>query len=159
MNRSRFLSTPLKKIFNFSYHLSRSLKLCVENQKISTSFVPYRSRSASQVSSAFTSVATIWRSPLIDQRSHRMEIPQIILPNGLPFTDSTLYTSSVASTSTDSLPSLTSDSSVSVDDGVHDGIKRSEELWAGALPAAQGLYDPDLEKDSCGVGFVCHIKG
>ena len=25
------------------------------------------------------------------------------------------------------------------------------------LPAAQGLYDPSLEKDSCGVGFVAHI--
>ncbi|KAI8826607.1 uncharacterized protein EV422DRAFT_3637 [Fimicolochytrium jonesii] len=31
--------------------------------------------------------------------------------------------------------------------------------WAGALPQAQGLYDPAFEKDSCGVGFVCHIKG
>lgn len=27
------------------------------------------------------------------------------------------------------------------------------------LPAAQGLYSPDNEKDSCGVGFICHIKG
>ena len=27
------------------------------------------------------------------------------------------------------------------------------------LPAAQGLYDPELERDSCGVGFVAHIKG
>ena len=27
-----------------------------------------------------------------------------------------------------------------------------------ALPPAQGLYDPSLERDSCGVGFVCHIK-
>ncbi|OAA67851.1 glutamate synthase [Niveomyces insectorum RCEF 264] len=31
--------------------------------------------------------------------------------------------------------------------------------WAGALPVKQGLYDPDLEKDACGVGFTCHIKG
>ncbi|BGP23632.1 glutamate synthase [NADH] [Rhodotorula toruloides] len=29
----------------------------------------------------------------------------------------------------------------------------------GSLPAKQGLYDPEEEKDSCGVGFVCHIKG
>ncbi|EFP88939.2 glutamate synthase [NADPH] [Puccinia graminis f. sp. tritici CRL 75-36-700-3] len=36
---------------------------------------------------------------------------------------------------------------------------RSSNHWAGALPAPQGLYDPDQEKDSCGVGFVCHIKG
>jgi glutamate synthase (ferredoxin) len=27
------------------------------------------------------------------------------------------------------------------------------------LPPAQGLYDPALEKDSCGVGFLCHLKG
>jgi glutamate synthase (NADPH/NADH) len=26
--------------------------------------------------------------------------------------------------------------------------------WAGALPVKQGLYDPELEKDACGVGFV-----
>ena len=31
--------------------------------------------------------------------------------------------------------------------------------WAGALPVKQGLYDPDYEKDACGVGFSCHIKG
>ena len=27
------------------------------------------------------------------------------------------------------------------------------------LPKAQGLYDPENEHDSCGVGFVAHIKG
>lgn len=27
------------------------------------------------------------------------------------------------------------------------------------FPQAQGLYDPSLEKDSCGVGFVAHVKG
>lgn len=26
--------------------------------------------------------------------------------------------------------------------------------WAGALPPRQGLYDPELEKDACGVGFA-----
>lgn len=26
--------------------------------------------------------------------------------------------------------------------------------WAGALPTKQGLYDPELEKDACGVGFA-----
>ena len=31
--------------------------------------------------------------------------------------------------------------------------------WAGALPKKQGLYDPALEKDACGVGFAAHIKG
>ena len=27
------------------------------------------------------------------------------------------------------------------------------------FPEKQGLYDPDLEKDSCGVGFVANVKG
>ena len=27
------------------------------------------------------------------------------------------------------------------------------------LPPAQGLYNPEHEKDACGVGFVAHIKG
>jgi glutamate synthase (NADPH/NADH) large chain len=27
------------------------------------------------------------------------------------------------------------------------------------FPEKHGLYDPELEKDSCGVGFVAHIKG
>jgi glutamate synthase (NADPH/NADH) len=26
--------------------------------------------------------------------------------------------------------------------------------WAGAIPVKQGLYNPELEKDACGVGFV-----
>ena len=29
----------------------------------------------------------------------------------------------------------------------------------GNLPAKQGLYDPAFEHDSCGVGFVCDVKG
>ncbi|KAI8901089.1 hypothetical protein BC833DRAFT_579403 [Globomyces pollinis-pini] len=31
--------------------------------------------------------------------------------------------------------------------------------WADNLPQKQGLYDPENEKDACGVGFICHIKG
>jgi glutamate synthase (NADPH/NADH) large chain len=27
------------------------------------------------------------------------------------------------------------------------------------LPPAQGLYDPSLEHDACGIGFVAHVKG
>jgi hypothetical protein len=27
------------------------------------------------------------------------------------------------------------------------------------VPAASGLYDPALDKDSCGVGFIANIKG
>ena len=26
-------------------------------------------------------------------------------------------------------------------------------------PPAQGLYDPRYEHDSCGVGFICQMKG
>ena len=33
------------------------------------------------------------------------------------------------------------------------------EMRRVGLPPRQGLYDPDSEKDSCGVGFVCNIKG
>lgn len=28
-----------------------------------------------------------------------------------------------------------------------------------SLPKKQGLYDPAMEKDSCGIGFVCNLKG
>ncbi|AET39733.1 glutamate synthase (NADH) Ecym_4713 [Eremothecium cymbalariae DBVPG len=31
--------------------------------------------------------------------------------------------------------------------------------WANAIPGKQGLYDPEYEKDACGVGFVANIKG
>ncbi|MBT06851.1 MAG: glutamate synthase large subunit [Rhodospirillaceae bacterium] len=34
----------------------------------------------------------------------------------------------------------------------------AKELTLG-LPSKRGLYDPALEKDSCGVGFICDIKG
>ncbi|TAM88257.1 MAG: glutamate synthase subunit alpha, partial [Candidimonas sp.] len=34
-----------------------------------------------------------------------------------------------------------------------------ERETAGGPPPAQGLYDPVNEHDSCGVGFVAHIKG
>src|SRR3974390_3717976 len=34
--------------------------------------------------------------------------------------------------------------------------KPAEHSWR---PAAEGLYDPPLEKDSCGVGFIANIKG
>lgn len=36
-------------------------------------------------------------------------------------------------------------------------VERDDALFG--LPAKQGLYNPDNEKDSCGVGFVAHIKG
>ncbi|HYZ45104.1 MAG TPA: glutamate synthase subunit alpha, partial [Xanthobacteraceae bacterium] len=36
---------------------------------------------------------------------------------------------------------------------------RGGETAAAGLPAAHGLYDPALEKDSCGVGFIADIKG
>lgn len=29
--------------------------------------------------------------------------------------------------------------------------------WAGAIPPKQGLYDPQLEKDACGVGFAAYV--
>ncbi|KAF6765062.1 NADPH-dependent glutamate synthase [Ephemerocybe angulata] len=40
-----------------------------------------------------------------------------------------------------------------------DAVERDESSWAGSLPASQGLYNNENEKDSCGVGFICQIKG
>ncbi|CAB5174495.1 glutamate synthase [NADH] [Rhizophagus irregularis] len=31
--------------------------------------------------------------------------------------------------------------------------------WANTIPPKQALYNPDYEKDACGVGFIVHIKG
>lgn len=38
-------------------------------------------------------------------------------------------------------------------------VQRDETSFAGSLPANQGLYANENEKDSCGVGFICHVKG
>lgn len=38
-------------------------------------------------------------------------------------------------------------------------VKRDGSSWAATLPAHQGLYNNEYEKDSCGVGFICHVKG
>ncbi|KAF7322595.1 Glutamate synthase [Mycena chlorophos] len=38
-------------------------------------------------------------------------------------------------------------------------IERDPNSWAETLPANQGLYSNENEKDSCGVGFICHVKG
>ena len=34
-----------------------------------------------------------------------------------------------------------------------------KKITDGGLPSKSGLYDPANEKDSCGVGFICDIKG
>lgn len=38
-------------------------------------------------------------------------------------------------------------------------VERDPASWAQSQPADQGLYQNDLEQDSCGVGFICQIKG
>ncbi|KAG0231819.1 glutamate synthase [NADH] [Actinomortierella wolfii] len=38
-------------------------------------------------------------------------------------------------------------------------VNEENSSWAGAIPPKQGLYDPDYEKDSCGVGFIVDIQG
>jgi len=40
-----------------------------------------------------------------------------------------------------------------------DGVVRDPDSWAGAAPASQGLYNFENDRDSCGVGFLCQIKG
>ena len=34
-----------------------------------------------------------------------------------------------------------------------------DQLVSTGLPPAQGLYDPQLEHDACGIGFVANVKG
>ncbi|KAI6043136.1 NADPH-dependent glutamate synthase [Pisolithus marmoratus] len=46
----------------------------------------------------------------------------------------------------------------SADNGFHD-VERDPTSWDHSLPANQGLYLSEYEKDACGVGFICHIKG
>ncbi|KIY43623.1 NADPH-dependent glutamate synthase [Fistulina hepatica ATCC 64428] len=43
-------------------------------------------------------------------------------------------------------------------DGFH-AVQRDPDSFDASLPANQGLYLNHLEKDACGVGFNCHIKG
>jgi glutamate synthase (NADPH/NADH) len=60
--------------------------------------------------------------------------------------------------STSDLPLVSETASLENIDGFH-AVKRDESSWAATLPADQGLYSNVNEKDSCGVGFICHIKG
>lgn len=39
------------------------------------------------------------------------------------------------------------------------GVRYDPNTWAGSLPAKQGLYDHENDRDSCGVGLICQIKG
>src|SRR5712692_5375928 len=39
------------------------------------------------------------------------------------------------------------------------GLPRADEFAPLPSATAQGLYDPALERDSCGVGFIADIKG
>lgn len=38
-------------------------------------------------------------------------------------------------------------------------VEYDPESWAQSLPASQGLYSNENERDACGVGFICQIKG
>ena len=42
---------------------------------------------------------------------------------------------------------------------LNSGQQTAGSYTAPGFPPAQGLYDPGQEKDSCGVGFVCHLEG
>lgn len=59
---------------------------------------------------------------------------------------------------TDPLPFVSATDAAHASNGF-DAVERDLESWSGALPANQGLYLNENEKDACGVGFVCHIKG
>jgi glutamate synthase (NADPH/NADH) len=62
-------------------------------------------------------------------------------------------------TTTEAQLPLVSETSTAEDIASFDAVERDPTSWAGALPASQGLYENELEKDACGVGFICHIKG
>ncbi|EDO17051.1 hypothetical protein Kpol_530p21 [Vanderwaltozyma polyspora DSM 70294] len=38
-------------------------------------------------------------------------------------------------------------------------VSHNNVSWSNVIPDKVGLYDPDYEKDACGVGFVSNIKG
>jgi glutamate synthase (NADH) len=57
-----------------------------------------------------------------------------------------------------SLP-LVPDTNDANDANGFNAVERDPNSWSASLPANQGLYLNENEKDSCGVGFVCHIKG
>ena len=44
-------------------------------------------------------------------------------------------------------------------DRANANMDRQEPEWINGQPQQHGLYDPAFEHDSCGVGFVAHIKG
>ncbi|KAF9532316.1 NADPH-dependent glutamate synthase [Crepidotus variabilis] len=60
--------------------------------------------------------------------------------------------------SPESLPLVDENVSFENITGFH-AVKRDEQSFDASLPADQGLYSNENEKDSCGVGFICHIKG
>lgn len=60
--------------------------------------------------------------------------------------------------SPESLPLVSDTASTENISGFH-AVERDESSFSASLPADQGLYSNENEKDSCGVGFICHIKG
>ena len=38
-------------------------------------------------------------------------------------------------------------------------VQLYDEEFPSSFEQAEGLYDPSLEKDACGVGFIVHIDG
>lgn len=38
-------------------------------------------------------------------------------------------------------------------------MPNTEQIRHAHFPAPQGLYDPNLERDACGVGFICNMNG
>src|SRR5271168_4713654 len=65
---------------------------------------------------------------------------------------------SISYPSPNSLPLVSEFASVENINGFN-AVQRDDLSFARSLPANQGLYSNENEKDSCGVGFICHIKG
>ncbi|KAF8654066.1 hypothetical protein AX16_003599 [Volvariella volvacea WC 439] len=60
--------------------------------------------------------------------------------------------------SQDDLPLVSEFASPENITGFH-AVERDPNSFDASLPANQGLYLNENERDSCGVGFICHIKG
>lgn len=73
--------------------------------------------------------------------------------------DQNIFSSDVHNRLYESYPLVNEDEQEDENLNGFNAVERDPESWAGALPANQGLYMNEQDRDSCGVGFICHIKG
>ncbi|KAH8829512.1 hypothetical protein DL96DRAFT_1598411 [Flagelloscypha sp. PMI_526] len=69
-----------------------------------------------------------------------------------------MASSVIANSPPDPIPLVSEFASAENIESFH-AVERDAKSFDGSLPANQGLYSNENEKDSCGVGFICHVKG